>query len=101
MARRRLGPHKADNEFESRTCDKTIEGVVGGEVQVSYSHGFSGLFVFIGGSMSRSVKGAKGPGHEYWTRRNYKDMIKPGRVVKKITTRHERRTAKQSVKTGP
>lgn len=45
--------------------------------------------------MSRSVKGAKGAGYEYWTKRNYKDMTRPGTISKKITRRHERRTAKQ------
>lgn len=47
--------------------------------------------------MSRSVKGAKGAGYEYWTRRNYKDMTKPGSISKKITRRHERRQGKQQI----
>ena len=47
--------------------------------------------------MSRSTKGAKGAGYEYWSRRNYKDMIRPGRDSKKVTNRHARRKGKQSL----
>ena len=47
--------------------------------------------------MSRTIKGNKVRGYEYWTRRNYKDMTKPGRISKKITGRHERRLNKEAV----
>ena len=47
--------------------------------------------------MSRSVKGAKGAGYEYWSRRTYKDMTRPGQISKKITRRHERRQGKQEI----
>lgn len=46
--------------------------------------------------MSRSVKGSKGPGFEYWTRR-FRCAAPPGSWSKKWTHRLERRRAKQEV----
>jgi hypothetical protein len=47
--------------------------------------------------MSRTKKGAKGPGHEYWSRRPAKVKYpSPGRETKTITHRQERRAAKQA-----
>jgi hypothetical protein len=47
--------------------------------------------------MSRSVKGAKGPGYEYWGSRLPKHGMCPGRYTKKRTHRHERRQGKAQV----
>jgi hypothetical protein len=47
--------------------------------------------------MSRSVKGAKGPGYEYWGSRLPKHGMAPGRWTKKRTHRHERRVNKRVV----
>ena len=47
--------------------------------------------------MSRTNKGDKGSGYEYWSRRNYKWCTDPGRSNKKITNRVERRKSRQSV----
>jgi hypothetical protein len=46
--------------------------------------------------MSRTIKGKKSPGHEYWTNRplNYSGG-NPGKETKKLTNRIERRTFKQ------
>jgi hypothetical protein len=43
--------------------------------------------------MSRTKKGAKGPGYEYWGRRGYPSvrMATPGRDAKMATHRLERR----------
>lgn len=48
--------------------------------------------------MSRSKKGSKGPGYEYWSRRpgNF-DGPKPGRESKKVTHRLERAEKKRTV----
>jgi hypothetical protein len=46
--------------------------------------------------MSRSVKGSKGPGFEYWSRR-FRCPTPPGPWSKKWTHRLERRRAKQEV----
>lgn len=49
--------------------------------------------------MSRTRKGGKGSGHEYWSRRPFKGVIAdPGRVTKKITHKMERAQAKQALK---
>lgn len=47
--------------------------------------------------MSRTIKGGKGPGHEYWGRCYSKsgNLVQPGRKTKKITNRAERRIARQ------
>lgn len=48
--------------------------------------------------MSRTKKGSKGPGHEYWSRRSEHRV--PGKLSKKLTVREERRAAKdQTIKT--
>lgn len=47
--------------------------------------------------MSRTIKGSKGPGFDYWSRRTYKGLQFPSSENKKITRRYERRTAKQNV----
>ena len=45
--------------------------------------------------MSRTRKGAKGPGWEIWSSRHPKlNGGRPGRKNKKLTTRYERRTAR-------
>lgn len=47
--------------------------------------------------MSRTVKGRKGPGYEYWGRRR-PPMGQPGRWTKTLTHRLERRVeAKQQI----
>ena len=47
--------------------------------------------------MSRTKKGAKSAGYEYWSRRPYsnKHGADPGRVTKDLTHRAERREAKR------
>lgn len=47
--------------------------------------------------MSRSRKGGKGPGYDYWSRRNYKNLTSPSSDNKKITRRAERHKSKQSL----
>lgn len=48
--------------------------------------------------MSHTVKGKKGPGYEYWSRRPSKMKYPdPGRVTKTITHRQERRIAKRTL----
>ncbi len=47
--------------------------------------------------MSRTRKGSKGPGHEYWGRRPSKGCTDPGRETKTITHRQERRIAKRDI----
>ena len=56
--------------------------------------------------MSRSVRAEKGPGFEYWSRRNVVGATDPGRTSKKITLRVERRraardTRKEALEAGP
>lgn len=46
--------------------------------------------------MSRTQKGSKGPGHEYWSRRS--EHRQPGKLSKKLTVREERREAKKQVR---
>ncbi len=55
--------------------------------------------------MSRTRKGAKGPGYEHWTRRAWvhalgKWLAEPGRWTKTKTHRRERRLGKTEV-AGP
>lgn len=44
--------------------------------------------------MSRSIRGEKGPGHEYWGRR-YPKLREPGPETKRLTHKHERREGKR------
>lgn len=44
--------------------------------------------------MSRTIKGTKGPGFEYWSRRKKKDYGWIGRASKRWTHARERREAK-------
>jgi hypothetical protein len=46
--------------------------------------------------MSRSIKGAKGPGYEYWGRRPC-NGYPPGRWAKTLTHRRERRSNKKDL----
>ena len=45
--------------------------------------------------MSRSVKGSKGPGYEYWSKRPGPPMLSPGKGSKRLTHRAERRVDKE------
>jgi hypothetical protein len=48
--------------------------------------------------MSRTVKGAKGPGYEYWSRRPpYTVGGTPGRASKTVTHRLERAASKREL----
>jgi hypothetical protein len=47
--------------------------------------------------MSRSAKGSKGPGFEYWGKRPG-NGLSPGKATKKITHRLERLKAKEALK---
>jgi len=49
--------------------------------------------------MSRTIKGSRGPGYEYWGRRYCKNLSLTiaGRKTKKIVNRAERRIARQRV----
>ena len=48
--------------------------------------------------MSRTVKGKKGPGYEYWSRRPFnKCGGTPGKVTKHRTHKAERRDGKEAV----
>ena len=51
--------------------------------------------------MSRTKKGAKGPGYEYWSRRPAKSCTDPGKENKTITHRLERAAAKRELKRAP
>ena len=44
--------------------------------------------------MSRTIKGSKGPGYEYWKSRLHRWGELPGRRTKTLTHRKERRSAK-------
>jgi hypothetical protein len=44
--------------------------------------------------MSRSVKGHKGAGYEYWSKRAGPTMLSPGKSSKRLTHRAERRQRK-------
>jgi len=46
-------------------------------------------------TMSRSKRGSKGPGYDYWGRRAHSGRTEVGRIQKKMTTRVERSRAKQ------
>lgn len=46
--------------------------------------------------MSRSKKGGKGPGYEFWGRRPPK-MASPGKITKKITHSIERAQSKKII----
>lgn len=45
--------------------------------------------------MSRTRKGGKGPGFEYWSKRPGPPMMSPGKSAKKLTHRAERRVTKR------
>jgi len=47
--------------------------------------------------MSRTKKGVKGPGYEYWSRRPSKGCVGPGKQNKTITHRLERAAAKRDL----
>lgn len=50
--------------------------------------------------MSRTIKGSKGPGYEYWGRRASEAKVKyadPGRATKSLTSRRMRRINKQTL----
>jgi len=47
--------------------------------------------------MSRTKKGAKGPGYEYWSRRPAKGCVDPGKKNKVVTHRLERAAAKREL----
>ncbi len=47
--------------------------------------------------MSRTKKGTKGPGYEYWSRRPAKGCVDPGKSNKTITHRLERAAAKRTL----
>ena len=47
--------------------------------------------------MSRTIKGSKGPGYEYWGRRPFCGW-KPGKVAKRLTHQLERQIAKREVR---
>lgn len=48
--------------------------------------------------MSRTNKGSKGPGYDYWGKRPIKAGTSPGKGVKPLTHRLERRRADRAVK---
>lgn len=50
--------------------------------------------------MSRSKRGSKGPGYDYWGRRAHSGTTGVGRIQKKMTTRVERNRAKQELIQG-
>ena len=47
--------------------------------------------------MSRTNRGEKGGGHEYWSRR-YPWYLNPGKKSKRLTKRLERRQAKKEIR---
>jgi hypothetical protein len=48
--------------------------------------------------MSRTVKGAKGPGYEYWSRRpGNLGGSQPGSATKRVTTKLERAASKREL----
>ncbi|MHA2264762.1 MAG: hypothetical protein ACXAEN_20415 [Candidatus Thorarchaeota archaeon] len=47
--------------------------------------------------MSRTIKGGKGPGYDYWKSR-HPTLTHPCRYTKTQTHRHERRVAKQRIR---
>lgn len=48
--------------------------------------------------MGKTVRGGKGPGYEYWSRRPSKGCTCPGKENKKITHKLERRQANKELK---
>lgn len=49
--------------------------------------------------VSDSIRGAKGPGYEYWGRRSHFDKAsKPGKLSKQWTHRRERQQGKKEAK---
>lgn len=46
--------------------------------------------------VSKTIRGAKGPGYDYWTSR-HPTLTRPGRYTKTQTHRHERREAKKEL----
>jgi hypothetical protein len=50
--------------------------------------------------MSRTRKGKKSCGYDYWSRRPTKNSTSPGRSSKKITHRLERLQAKRACREG-
>lgn len=51
--------------------------------------------------MSRSNRGSKGPGYEYWASRWHPGGELPGRFTKQKTHRFERRNAKEELRRTP
>lgn len=53
---------------------------------------------FNGETVSRTLKGSKGSGYEYWKSRfhDYYSEGRPGRYTKKLTHKYERRQAKRA-----
>jgi hypothetical protein len=47
--------------------------------------------------MSKTKKGAKGPGFEYWSKRP-NSMSQPGKASKKVTHKKERGQSKKAIK---
>lgn len=47
--------------------------------------------------MSRTKRGGKGPGYEYWSRRCPTFFLDPGKESKRLTKRYERRQAKADI----
>lgn len=48
--------------------------------------------------MSRTKKGGKGPGYEYWKSRLHPQGETPGRLTKRLTHRKERRDGNDQAK---
>lgn len=47
--------------------------------------------------MSKTIRGGKGPGYEYWGSR-HPALTEPGKFTKQQTARYERREAKEEIK---
>jgi hypothetical protein len=48
--------------------------------------------------MSRTERGSKGPGYEYWSRRHPNSPMEPGKDSKRKTHRYERRQANDEIR---
>lgn len=48
--------------------------------------------------MSRTQRGDKGPGYEYWSRRYPHYFLDPGESSKRLTKRYERRQANEEIR---
>lgn len=48
--------------------------------------------------MTRTKKGAKGPGYEFWSRRTPTKNCGSGKISKRITNKAERQKAKKETK---